>query len=55
MSRLVPENSKNCQNHGLFEGAVIERRIYQTRLFWSKIVIVLFQNLWNLKIVKLNY
>ena len=35
MSQIFQENSQNCQNHGLFEGVVIGRRIYPTRWFWS--------------------
>ena len=32
------ENLKNCQNHDIFEGAVMGRRIYPTRIFWSRIL-----------------
>ena len=34
---LCCENStKNCQNHGVFEGAVIGRHKSSTRWFWSR-------------------
>ena len=33
MSLVFPEKSKNCQNHGLFEGAVMGRRINPTKRF----------------------
>ena len=31
MSLVFPENSKNCQNHGLIEAGVMGRPRYQTR------------------------
>ena len=31
MSLVFPENSKNCQNHGLVEGAVMGRHVNSTR------------------------
>ena len=31
MSLVFPQNSNNCQNHGLFEGAVMGRHVYPTR------------------------
>ena len=33
MSLVFPEILKNCQNHGLFEGAVMRRLKNPTRLF----------------------
>ena len=31
MSLVFPENSKNCPNHGLIEGAVMGRHVYSAR------------------------
>ena len=31
MSLVFLENSKNCQNHGLIEGAVMGRHVYSAR------------------------
>ena len=33
--QLFPKNPKNCRNQGFLQGAVIGRRIHQTKWFWS--------------------
>ena len=38
MSSDFPENSKNCQDHDIFEVAVMGRCIYPCRRFWSRIL-----------------
>ena len=35
MSLVFRENAKNCQNHGLIEGAVMGRHVYSARWNWS--------------------
>ena len=38
MSLVFPENSRNCQNHGLTESAVMGRHVYSARWNWSRLL-----------------
>ena len=55
MSLVFPENSKNCPNHGLIEGAVMGRHVYSARWNWSRLLCKLPEFCNTQKIICLSF
>ncbi len=55
MSLVFRENAKNCQNHGLIEGAVMGRHVYSARWNWSRLLCKLPEICNTQKIICLSF